>query len=169
MTRTTQIVAAYVVLVSFLAPSIALALDGKEAAYFGGTSAVFAGAKDPVEGTLDTTATDALTLTGKSKPFKGQQLRIPYESIVDLEYGQKAGRRVGLATGLAVISVVGALALFSKKRKHFLTIGYMDGGTEQVAVLELGKDIVRLTLPIVEARSGKSIEYQDDEAKKHRD
>ena len=37
---------------------------------------------------------------------------------------------------------------------------------DQVAVIELGKDIVRATLPIVETRSGKNVEYQDDEARK---
>jgi hypothetical protein len=35
-----------------------------------------------------------------------------------------------------------------------------------VAVIELGKDIVRTTLAIVETRSGKQIEYQDEEARK---
>jgi hypothetical protein len=57
--------------------------------------------------------------------------------------------------------------LFSKKRKHFVTIGYKDNdGKEQVAVFELGKDIVRTTLAVLETRSGKKIEYQDEEAKK---
>jgi hypothetical protein len=57
--------------------------------------------------------------------------------------------------------------LFSKKRKHFVTIGYTDGaGKEEVAVFELGKDIVRTTLPILEARSGKKIVYQDEDARK---
>ena len=56
---------------------------------------------------------------------------------------------------------------FSKKRKHFVTIGYKDNdGKDQVVVYELGKDIVRTTLPILEARSGKKIEYQDEDAKK---
>ena len=51
--------------------------------------------------------------------------------------------------------------------RHFVTIGYKDDeGKEQVAVFELGKDIIRTTLPILEARSGKKIEYQDEEAKK---
>ena len=59
------------------------------------------------------------------------------------------------------------LTLFSKKRKHYLTIGFKDEeGKDQVAVIELGKDIVRSTIPIVETRSGKKIEYQDEEAKK---
>jgi hypothetical protein len=66
-----------------------------------------------------------------------------------------------------LLSPVGLFLLFSKKRKHFVTIGYKDNdGKEQVAVLELGKDIVRTTLPILEARSGKKIEYQDEDAKK---
>ena len=42
----------------------------------------------------------------------------------------------------------------------------MSDAKDQVAVLELGKDIVRATLPIVETRSGKKVEYQDDEARK---
>jgi hypothetical protein len=57
--------------------------------------------------------------------------------------------------------------LFSKKRNHYLTISWMDGsGKEQVAVIELGKDIVRSTLPVVKTRSGKEIVFQDEEAKK---
>ena len=93
---------------------------------------------------------------------------IPYSQIIDIEYGQKAGRRVGAAVATAIlISPVGLFLLFSKKRKHFVTIGYKDNdGKEQVAVFELGKDIIRTTLSILEARSGKKIEYQDEEAKK---
>jgi hypothetical protein len=55
----------------------------------------------------------------------------------------------------------------SKKKKHFVTIGYKDeNDKDQVAVFELGKDIVRTTLPILETRSGKKMEYQDAKAKK---
>ncbi len=62
---------------------------------------------------------------------------------------------------------MGLLGLLSKKRKHYVTIGYKDAaGEEQVVVLELGKDIVRATLAILERRSGKKIEYQDKEAEK---
>ncbi|HZN10410.1 MAG TPA: hypothetical protein VFC61_01965 [Blastocatellia bacterium] len=35
-----------------------------------------------------------------------------------------------------------------------------------MAVFELGKDMVWTTLAVVEARSGKQVEYQDDEARK---
>src|SRR6185437_14418628 len=93
---------------------------------------------------------------------------IPYAQIIDLEYGQKAGRRIGAAVATTVLlGPIGLLALFSKKRKHFLTVGYKDADAkDQVAVLELGKDIIRATLPIVETRSGKKVTYQDDEARK---
>jgi hypothetical protein len=63
--------------------------------------------------------------------------------------------------------LVSPLALFSKKRNHYLTISYKDAhGAEQAAVLELGKDIVRTSLKVLEVRSGKEIEYQDEDAKK---
>lgn len=152
---------ASVLLVSCTVP--ALALDGDKAAYVGGTYLPYVGAKDDIEGTLDTAREDALVLA----PKKLDALRIPYDKVIDLEYGQKAGRRVGMAVGLAFVNPIGLATLFSKKRKHYLTIGYVgETGKDQVAVLELGKDIVRTTLAIVETRSGKPIEYQDEEAKK---
>lgn len=91
---------------------------------------------------------------------KGGKLTIPYDKVDSLEYGQKAGRRVGVAF------MVNPIFIFSKKRKHFLTIGYTDENDKQQAVvLELGKDIIRVTLASMEARTGKKIEYQDAEAR----
>ena len=146
----------------------ALAVDSDGATYFGGTAELYAGAKDPIDGILDTTNTEAFVFTATDKPFKGRALRIPYQSVIDLEYGQKAGRRVGAAVATTVLlGPIGLLSLFSKKRKHYLTVGYKgEDGKDQVAVIELGKDIVRLTLPILATRAGKEIEYQDDEARK---
>src|SRR3989442_3379351 len=91
-----------------------------------------------------------------------------YDRGLDLEYGQKAGRRVGTAVATTVLfGPIGLLSLLSKKRNHFLTIGFKDDADkDQVVVLELGKDIVRTTIPIIETRSGKKVEYQDEEAKK---
>ena len=158
----------FALLVCFTFPNVALALDARKAAYFGGTVSGLAGAKDPVEGRLDTANDEAIILTLEKDPYAGQALRIPYANIEDLEYGQKAGRRVGAAVATTVLlGPIGLVSLLSKKRKHFLTIGYKDAaGKDQVAILELGKDIVRTTLPIIETRSGKQIEYQDDEARK---
>ncbi len=147
----------------------AVGLDGKKAAFFGGTTKEkdFPGSKKPVEGYLKTEDEKLLkfeyTWNKEAKVYS-----IPYEQIIDLEYGQKAGRRVGAAVATTILlGPIGLLMLFSKKRKHFVTVGYKDAeGKEQATVFELGKDIVRTTLPILEARSGKKIEYQDEEAKK---
>lgn len=88
-------------------------------------------------------------------------LEIPYEQVNSLEYGQKAGRRVGVAI------FVSPLAIFSKKRKHFLTIGFKDANDkQQAAIFELGKNVIRVTLATLEARTGQKIEYQDEEARK---
>lgn len=60
------------------------------------------------------------------------------------------------------------MTLFAKKRKRYFTIGYKnDAGADQVAVIEIGKDAIRTTLAIVQTRSGKVIEYQDEEARKN--
>ncbi len=97
----------------------------------------------------------------QTHPFNWSLLEIPYASIAELEYGQKAGRRVGVAI------MVSPIALFSKKRKHYLTVSYKDSASkDQAAVFELGKDIVRTTLKIVETRSGKDIQFQDEDARK---
>lgn len=156
-------------IVALLIPTAALAaLNSKRAAYQGGTTRNqdFPGAKEEVKGYLDLDWPHIMRFKyGKD----GQQVfSIPYKQFVDIEYGQKAGRRVGAAVATAVlISPAGLFLLFSKKRRHFVTIGYLDdAGVEQVAVFELGKDIVRTALPILETRSGKKIIYQDEEARK---
>jgi hypothetical protein len=167
MNKKFRVVAASLVVILMI-ESVALAVDSKNTAYCGGTVGGFAGAKDIVEGTLDTKNDTQLVFTALDKPFRGKTFAIQYDKIIDLEYGQKAGRRVGTAVATTVLlGPIGLIALFSKKRKHYLTIGFKDASDkDQVAVLELGKDIVRVTLPIVETRSGKKIEYQDEEARK---
>lgn len=140
-------------LVVLIASSPIAAVDGNKAAYIGGTLNL----KEKSEGVLSTQSPTEATFTVKKDP----PIAIPYASIESLEYGQKAGRRVAVAV------LVSPLALFSKKRNHFLTITYKDAsGADQAAVFELGKDIVRTTLAVLELRSKKTIEYQDEEAKR---
>lgn len=135
--------------------SSVLAVGGKKAEYIGGT---VAGMPEKTEGALNTTDPTALKFLPDTRA--ALKIAIPYERITSIEYGQKAGRRVAVAV------LVSPLALFSKKRKHFLTLTYSDANKEQAAVLEIGKDVIRTTLTIVQTRSGKEIEYQDDEARK---
>lgn len=155
MTTHTRATAALLLAV-MMAGATVRAVDSKKAEYVGGTVAAI---QEKAEGNLDTTTEAQLVFTPERG--KGPSLMIPYASITGLEYGQKAGRRVGAAI------LVNPLLLFSKKRKHFFTIGFKDkDDKEQAIVLELGKDIVRTTLTIIETRSGQKIEYQDDEARK---
>jgi hypothetical protein len=129
-----------------------LAVGGDKAQYVGGTVSAL---KEGAEGRFVTNSENDLRFNAGGD----QVLTVPYGSIRSLEYGQKAGRRV------AVAIMVNPLALFSKKRNHFLTITYQDSaGKEQAGVFELGKDIVRTTLKILEVRTGKRIEFQDKEA-----
>ena len=147
--RITMVLAA---LVALSAPAWA-GLGSKDAKYLGGTLKV----KEGQEGKTSTSDEKVFTFEYK----KGEKVSIPYDQIDSLEYGQKAGRRIGVAI------VVNPLFLLSKKRKHFLTLGFKDGeDKQQAAVFELGKDIIRVTLATLEARSGRKIEYQDEEARK---
>ncbi|MBI4875920.1 MAG: hypothetical protein HY822_14890, partial [Acidobacteria bacterium] len=95
---------------------------------------------------------------------KGKEYRVPYESIQTMEFGQKAGRRVGATVALGITTLgIGALpVLFSKKKKHYLTLSYRNAaGENEAMVLELAKGVVRTTLPKLEARTGKKVELEE--------
>lgn len=135
-----------------LGVALVQAVDGDKAMYVGGT---IAGITDKSEGGFNTQSEQGVTFNAGKKG----SVTIPYSAVTELEYGQKAGRRVAVAV------LVSPLALFSKKRNHFLTITYKDkSGMEQAGVFELGKDIVRTSLKILEVRTGKEISFQDEEA-----
>lgn len=150
MKKCVTVVLALLVLVE---PSAWAGLGSDKAMYIGGT---IASIKQETEGKISTSDSKVFVFE-----YKGGRFTLPYDHIDSLEYGQKAGRRI------AVAILVSPIAIFSKKRKHYLTIGYTDDDNKQQAmVLELGKDIVRVTLATLEARSGRKLEYQDEEARK---
>jgi hypothetical protein len=92
---------------------------------------------------------------------KKGQVRIRYDKIDLLEYGQKVDRRLLMAV------VISPMFLLSKRRKHFLSIGYVDDeGHHQALVFRVDKNDIRATLVSLEARTGLRIEYQDEEARK---
>lgn len=128
-------------------------LGSDKTAYIGGTENQI---KDGTEG--HSSAKDEKAFVFE---YKGGKVEIPYDQVNDLEYGQKAGRRLGLAL------TVSPWLLLSHKRRHFLTIGWKDAQDKQhAAVLELGKSVVRTTIATLEARTGRKVEYEDDEARK---
>jgi hypothetical protein len=57
--------------------------------------------------------------------------------------------------------------LLAKTRKHYLTVEFTDDqGRQQAMVFMVGKNDVRSLLVILEAKSGRRIEYQDDDARR---
>jgi hypothetical protein len=143
---------------------LAVSASNDKSSYYGGTIPEFKDAKNPVDGHL--VATDETSLQFLYK--KNQMVSIPYANFIDIEYGQKSGRRVGAAVASTLLlGPIGLLFLMSKKQKHFVTIGFKDAADkEQVAVFQVEKDAVRTLLPILEARSGKQVMYQSKGAEK---
>ena len=92
---------------------------------------------------------------------KNRVVKIPFDAINLIEYGQKADRRYLEAILLSPVF------LLSKKRAHYLTVGYSDeAGRQQALVFRLDKDAVRPVLAVMEARTGRKVQPQDDEARK---
>jgi hypothetical protein len=107
---------------------------------------------------LDLTGPETMVLrTGKA------ELRIAYAKVNQIEYGQNVSRRYAEALLLS------PMFLLSKSRKHFVTLGYADEeGRQQALVFRLDKKDIRAVLASFEARTGRRVEYQDNEARKGR-
>ena len=126
---------------------------GNRVDYVGGTIASLPAKTDAI---IHTTFDDAVFLQ-----TAGTTIQVPYEAVNLLEYGQKASRRLAMAI------LVSPIFLLSKKRSHFLTVGYTDGqGRQQAMVLRLDKGDVRAVLASLEAKTGRKVQHQDDEARK---
>ncbi len=145
--------AALGVLAALLAP-VAPARDlGGHAEYVGGTiTQIPAGCHGTVQ------AVDAqyfVFYSGKAS------WRVPYEKINLVEYGEKVDRRYIVAV------LISPLFLLAKKRQHFLTVGYSDDQDHQQAMIfKVSKDDIRAMLVSLEARTGRKVEFQDDDARK---
>ena len=129
-------------------------IDKNGARYVGGTVTAI---PEGTEGKLDLSNKELFIFR-----WKHGEWSVPYKQVTSIEYGQKAGRRVGVGI------MVTPWALFSKKRKHFLTLGFKDEeGQPQAALIEIGKAKTKVTLVVLEARTGMKCEYESVEAKKH--
>ncbi len=126
--------------------------DGSRAEYVGGTRPDF-----PANNSGDIHVTDHVYFIFISKHTT---IKVPYERINLLEYGQKVDRRYIAA------AVISPLFLLAKKREHFLTVGFQDDdGQQQAMVFRVDKSDIRLTLVALEARTGQQVQYQDEEAR----
>jgi len=127
--------------------------NGSRAEYVGGTLSALPSNTDGRVSTVD----------GGSFEFRSRpaMIRVPYDRINLLEYGQNVSRRYAMAI------LISPVLILSKKRAHFLTVGYTDdAGQQQAMVLRLDKGIVRVVLATLEARTGRKVQYQDVEARK---
>lgn len=142
-------VSLFSILISFEAAARGM---GGRAEYIGGTYNQL-----PLNNPGQIQATDSTYFVFTSKHT---EVKIPYERINLLEYGQKVDRRVLSAV------VISPLFLLLKKREHFLTIGFQDDdGNQQALVFRVDKNDVRTTLVSLEARTGERVQYQDDDAR----
>jgi hypothetical protein len=122
------------------------------AEYSGGTSAQLALG---TQGRIDLSDDDYFAFYSRKA-----QVRVPYDHIDLVEYGQTVNPRLAMLGAFTI-------GLLSKSRKHFLTIGYRgDDGKRQALVFQVDKNGIRATLAGLEARTGVKVEYQDDEARK---
>ena len=136
-----------------LALALTAAEPGFRTQWIGGT---IAGVHPKSTAHLDLTSAEALTLR-----CNGREFRIDYRKINTLEYGQNVSRRYAEAI------LVSPILLLSKSRRHYVTVGYVDeAGVQQALVFRVNKGDVRSVLAGLEARSGRRVEFQDDEARK---
>jgi hypothetical protein len=137
----------------FLALAIPAAEPGVRAQFVGGTLPQIA-AKSKAR--LDITGSEALVFA-----WEKSQLRILYSKVSTLEYGQKVSRRYAAAI------LISPVLLLSKSHQHFVTLGFEDAdGRQQAVVFRVEKGDIRSVLAGLEARSGRRVEYQDDDARR---
>jgi len=139
-------------LVLFCGFSVIAARDGSRAEYLGGTRADI-----PANNSGEIRLTDNTYFVFVSKHT---EVKVPYERVNLLEYGQKVDRRYLAA------AVISPLFMLARKREHFLTVGFQDDdGRQQAMMFRVNKDDVRLTLVALEARTGQKVEFQDEQAR----
>jgi hypothetical protein len=143
----------YLLVLLVLSPLLQAGDIGSRVLYVGGT---VPGVRNKTDARIDLLQDDTLKVI-----VNGNSFLIPYQDVTTLEYGLRVSRRYVEAV------LISPLFLVAKKKTHFLTIGYMDhDGRQQAMVLQVGKEEIRPLLVSLEARTGRRVEYQDEEARK---
>jgi hypothetical protein len=144
-------------------------IPNEAAEYVGGTVTII---PQQAEGELATADENILSFTWqKGGPSGGGEWRIPYKWVTYLGYGQHAGRRVGVSAALApaVVMTSGIFipVMWSKKRRHYITLTFKDDQDKaQTVIFMVGKKSIRTLPKILEVRTGVKLQYEDEEAKK---
>jgi hypothetical protein len=143
----------YLLVLLVLSPLLQAGEIGSRVLYVGGT---VPGVRNKTDARIDLLQDDALKVIAHGNSFL-----IPYKDVNTLEYGLRVSRRYVEAV------LISPLFLVAKRKTHFLTIGYTDqDGRQQAMVLQVGKEEIRPLLVSLEARTGRRVEYQDEEARK---
>jgi hypothetical protein len=133
--------------------ALAAAEPGFKTSLVGGTPGEL-----PTKGSVRLDLSDADTMllqVGKTA------LRVSYQKVNTLEYGQTVSRRIAAAV------LISPVFLLSKSHKHFVTLGFVDeAGKQQSLVLRVDKGDIRSVLAGLEARTGRRVEFLDDDARK---
>jgi hypothetical protein len=144
--------AAVLLLLLILSGPVQAAGPGSHVEYVGGTLSV----KERSGGIISAKGSETLAVQ-----LRSTNLAVPYARINLVEYGQKVSRDYISA------ALISPLLLLAKKRQHFLTVGFVDeDGRQQAMVLRVGKRDIRAVLVSLEARTGRKVVYQDEEARK---
>ncbi len=147
-------------------------IPSRSAKYIGGTATI------PREMVGALRANDQQTLSfdwAKKGKTEAGAWRITYTQVTGLSYGQHAGRRVGasaavLGPTLGLGAPVALPLLLVKKRRHYLTVEFLDEkGKKQAAVFLVGKNAIGPLLDDLESKIGKKVQYEDEEARKARE
>jgi hypothetical protein len=141
------------ILLALVVPLVCAAADqGARVEYVGGTRPDIA---NDARGVVQAIDEHYFVFYGKRT-----SIRVRYDKINLLEYGQKVDRRYAMAV------LISPVLLLSRRRQHFLTVGYIDDhGHEQALIFRVDKKDIRAILVSLEARTGRRVEYQDMEAR----
>jgi len=78
-----------------------------------------------------------------------------------MAYGDHSSTWIGTAIGVGLLFwPAGIATLFIHAKHHFLTLEFTQNGAKQAAVFEIGKARPLTLLPVLEAKTGKKVEYQ---------
>ena len=137
----------------FAATLLSAGGNGGRAEYVGGTiSRIPSGC----HGTVQAIDQDYFVFTAGKAHW-----RVPYQQINTLEYGQHVER------DFVDAFLLSPLFLLRKKHQYFLTVGYADDdGKQQALIFKVDGGDIRAMLVSLEARTGRKVEYQDEDARK---
>jgi len=92
------------------------------------------------------------------RPDKGSDVRIPYSSIEKFSYEFTKKHRVNEGTVLSTPIGIGAVAMLTKSRAHWLEIDYQDQDLPKAYVVRMDKKNYIRILDAIKAHTGKDSE-----------